>query len=216
MDDNLKLLLEEYKIGKDVIDGYFRNMYNTISFTIVTYGAVLALSSISSKEKRLMFLYFLPILTYILGLLYIYNLLVIMKHGNYTIRLEMLIKLRYYEKKKENCLFQGWDTFIKMYGRGGIISYGTVLAFYILLPVFDFLYGYGQLKINWVELFKGSLYDIIPNLVPIILYIIYIIFVIILIMNIRQQHHETKNISVEYKINGSLLTINPARKKVKK
>lgn len=136
---NYELLLEEYKIGKQVGDCYFRNMYSTVSFTLVMYGVILAASyKVEGDLEWFIFTFFLPVATYILGLFYAYNSLVITKHSFYFIYLENLIKLSFYEKEKQECKFQGWDVFAKKYGGGYILTYGTVLSFYVFLPIFDF------------------------------------------------------------------------------
>lgn len=115
MDKNLELILDEYKMGRQVSDGYFRNLYSIISFTLVLYGAMITMVSTKGDmlDSDLIFFFFLPIATYILGLFYTYNSYVITKLSYYFIRLEMLIKLRYYETENEECLYNGWDNFAK-------------------------------------------------------------------------------------------------------
>lgn len=211
MNQNYELLLEEYKIGKQVSDCYFRNLYSTISFTLVMYGAILVVSNkIDEKTIWCIFSLFLPIATYILGIFYTYNSLVITKHSFYFIYLEMLIKLSYYEKNRQNCKFQGWDIFAKKYGGGYILTYGTMLMFYITLPIFDFIYSYSIR--NWkisINIFTISPLNSIFSILPFVIYFIYLIIIIYIIINICKIHKEMKEMEVHYKIDEKILKFRP-------
>lgn len=73
---SIELLLEEYKIISDIAEKYFDRMYSTINFVLIYYGAILTIVfNIDNKDEFnvILFTYFLPIGTYILGLLYMYN-----------------------------------------------------------------------------------------------------------------------------------------------
>ena len=69
---SIELLLEEYKIISDIAEKYFDRMYSTINFVLIYYGAILTIVfNIDNKDEFnvILFTYFLPIGTYILGLL---------------------------------------------------------------------------------------------------------------------------------------------------
>ncbi len=205
MKNNTKLLFEEYRIGKQVCDGYFKNMYSVISFTLLLYGALFVIKSDKiSQSIEAVYLYFLPIATDILGLLFVYNIYVITKYNHYFSVLEILIKTNYYKENAEVCEFQGWSIFAKDNRCVNLVVYGTAMAFYIVLPAFDIIYGYILKNIKLSELICEKLINIFITIIPILIYAIYITSVTFIIVKILILYFKKVNIPVN--IDG--MTIN--------
>ncbi len=139
----LSLLIHEYDVGVKIGEGYANRTYNIFYFTSLVYAGVIVLKLNSNEQiqQLLIFLYFLPIITYMLGLFYMYNSYVITRQGYYMIKLEIAIKVKQYYETKKITNFVGWNTFAKIYNGHLILAYGTGIMFYYLLPIFDFVYG---------------------------------------------------------------------------
>lgn len=75
--------MEEYKFLVTIGEKYFDRMYSTLNFTILFYGAILALTygKDNGMPAVVVYHYFLPIGTYILGLFYAY--LVLLSAGSF-------------------------------------------------------------------------------------------------------------------------------------
>ena len=79
---NIDLLEKDYSVFEDRSNNYFSHLYSILQFTIVYYGGILVLlnafSHTGTDIERLTFTlvayYALPIMTYILGLFYMYNI----------------------------------------------------------------------------------------------------------------------------------------------
>lgn len=185
--DSVEVLLEEYKFLANVGEKYFDRMYSTINFTIIFYGAILTLvNRDNAQSSMILYQYFLPVGTYILGLFYAYNSYVITRQGYHMIRLEKWI--RYYTLNSNNKIsFLGWNILSKKYGGGYILAYGTSLMFFMLAPAFDFAYGW---YVNSYKMFNS----LIVFIFPIFFYIIYIIFMSIIIYNIFKMYKMTNGL----------------------
>lgn len=212
LESNIDVLMEEYKNGIIIGEGYANRSYNIINFTFLLYGAVIALSVKIQAEYILHMIYFylLPVATYVLGLFYMYNSFVIMRQGYYMIRIEMYIKIYYYEKNKEESLFQGWNIISKLFGGGYILAYSTALMFYVALPIFDFICGFAFRE--WRLLGRISQYQIINmilNILPCVMFIVYIVFVSILIYTTIKMYQTMKNIKIKFKVNNTMINARP-------
>lgn len=131
--NSLELLLEDYKIIVDIGEKYFDRMYSTLNFVILFYGAILALiyGTDNSAPMVLIFYYYLPVGTYILGLFYAYNSFAITKQGLYLIKIEKQIKKISRKQYKARCNYLGWNIWAKSkkYNGNYILPYGTSLCF---------------------------------------------------------------------------------------
>lgn len=209
---NVNILLEEYKNGIEIGEGYANRSYNIIYFSFILYGTVIALSVNVQKEYllQLIYLYLLPISTYIVGLLYMYNSFVLMRQGYYMIRIEMLIKLNFYKENNTECYFQGWNILSKLFGGGYILAYGTALIFFITLPIFDFICGFCAR--NWKLIGNISnikILNVILNILPYIMFLIYVLFALIIIKTTFKMYNIMKNNSIAYEINNIIFNAKP-------
>lgn len=202
---DMELLLEEYKIVVNVGEKYFDRMYATLNYTMLFYGAVLALaySGSNNAPAELIFAYLLPIGTYIMGLFYTYNSYVLSRNGYAMVIIEDMIKERS-EKEHENCSFLGWGILSKSpkYNGNYILAYGTSLAFFIFAPAFDLILAFREKQYQIiVEYTNEHLVNLAICLLPLVFYCIYICFVIKLIMNIFKLNSEVESVQlyVRYK-----------------
>lgn len=193
---SIELLLEEYKVISSIAEKYFDRMYSTINFVLIYYGAILTIVfNMNTKFdfNVMLFTYFLPIGTYILGLLYVYNSLVLTRVGLHCVELENLIRTYGVLENSQTC-FLGWNIRSKVpkYNGHFILSYGTVLMFFILAPICDFFVAYiingGNWFINYSEL---KLLNKIVNIGEFVFYIIYIVFMLIIIVDCQRISNET-------------------------
>lgn len=193
---SIELLLEEYKIISDIAEKYFDRMYSTINFVLIYYGAILTIVfNIDNKDEFnvILFTYFLPIGTYILGLLYMYNSLVLARAGLHCVELEKLINAYGTLENNRKC-FGGWNIRAKSKKYNGhfILSYGTVLMFFILAPICDFFVAYeindGRWFITYTDI---KLLNAGTILGQFIFYMIYITFMLIVIWDCKKISKET-------------------------
>ena len=114
--DLMQVLMEEYKMLGQVGEKYFDRLYQSLYFTIVFYGAVLAVMKSEDNEKFwfIIFCYFLPMGTFLFGLFYAYNSYVIARQGLCMIRLEKMIREQGLYAYK-NAGFAGWNILSKKY-----------------------------------------------------------------------------------------------------
>ena len=95
--NNLDLLMGEYKLGEEIGGKYFSYMYSCISYTFLFYGTAILVFYylITNREGNsysivyfALFYYLLPVSTYVFGLFYAYNAVVISRQGYYMIQIE--------------------------------------------------------------------------------------------------------------------------------
>lgn len=152
----------------------------------------------------MIYFYFLPVISYILGLFYIYNSFVIMRQSYHMIRLEMLIRLSFYEENGRECNMQGWNIFSKYYDGHYILAYGTVIIFYFALPIFDFLYGFNLREWQiYIKLTNYKVINMILIYLPFVLYFCFLIFAILIISRtISLQGKMNKN-GINYRLGNT-------------
>lgn len=206
---NLDLLLEEHNLGEQVGEKYFSYMYSIIQFTFVFYGGLITV--LSSKFRVIetyretivyiiVFVYSLPIVTYILGLFYAYNSVAISRQGYYMIITEGQIR-KFVKRKRFGFKYCGWNILSKNVKSGFILPYGTMLMFYFILPVATYFCNIYLVDYSHIEkyLIPSVLFIII---IPVFLLYIYIIFMCILIkamLNIEKLYKtELDKINAEY------------------
>lgn len=193
---SIELLLEEYKIVAEISEKYFDRMYSTINFVLIYYGTILTIVFTMNDKYEFnisLFTYFLPVGTYILGLLYVYNSLVLARIGLHSIELEKLIRTYGKYENRQIC-FWGWNirSKVKKYNGHFILSYGTVLMFFILAPICDFFIAYEMNGNSWyMNYFAIKLLNISINIGQFVFYIIYILFMLIIIMDCKRISKET-------------------------
>lgn len=183
--DLMQVLMEEYKMLGQVGEKYFDRLYQSLYFTIVFYGAVLAVMKSEDNEKFwfIIFCYFLPIGTFLFGLFYAYNSYVIARQGLCMIRLEKMIREQSLCAYK-NAGFAGWNILSKKYAGNYKLAYGTSLMFFVFAPVFDYILGIGKSDFKWIINFTSITgLNILYSIFPILFYVVYVIFMIIMIKN---------------------------------
>jgi len=167
MDDD-----KQYKLVNTIIEKYFDRLYASIEFIVLFYGAVLAFSHDKFDEELYqigMFVYLLPIGTYVIGLLYVFNGFSIVRAGQFLKKIEA------------NEKYIGWHRYSAQKAKGRRLSYGTACVFFLAAPIFDYLivryYGTGMLWQN----------SLISLWLPVIMYLTYFAFFMTIL-------YETKNI----------------------
>lgn len=139
----LELALEECKMAENTSSRYFGYLYTGINITLVFWSTLLVFvfrENIQPLYFQISTFYLLPLITYILGLMYCYNSCVLAKLGVFQIERELTLK-QLNLKCNGSRSYSGWVTFAKKHDGGFILAYGTILALYILFPVFCFFIG---------------------------------------------------------------------------
>lgn len=146
---NIDLLQKDYARFEDRAKLYFDHLYRIINFTLVFYGGILALicslyQSISkaNEETRLAFiflsLYLLPIISYILGLLYFYNLSVLYRIARQQIKIENKIT-DLAKVLGADFVICRWSRDTKLKTTGATIPYSAMLLFYFIIPALSII-----------------------------------------------------------------------------
>ncbi len=179
---NIELQLKNYSIFEDRSKQYFTYLYNIIQFTLLYYAAMLvilnAFTGTQSFTERVTFsliaFYTLPVVSYILGLFYCYNSLVLYRIGEKQIEIEKKV-MKLAKREKIEFSFSDWaqDAKDRKYNSIFILPYGSALMFYILVPlciivIFDVLIKWTYDTFFWVA----------QVVVPLILWIIYLVFMV--------------------------------------
>ena len=182
--NNLEMLIAEYQFGEEVGGKYFSYMYSILNFTLVFYGAILAIfrdlfvDPQSSVLFVLVITYLLPVVTYILGLFYAYNAVAISRQGYFMIRIESDI-IRLNKQFGFKYPLHGWDIFAKNYPSGFLLPYGTMLMFYIIMPIA--MFAFSIIIIDVETLFSLFNFYLFICIIPAILLLVYLIFMTYLI-----------------------------------
>ena len=146
---NLDLLMAEYKLGEEIGGKYFSYMYSCINYTFLFYGAaILVFYNIITSNTGgsdsiayfALFYYLLPISTYVFGLFYAYNAVAISRQGYHMVQIENDI-IRLSREMEFTYLLHGWDINSRKLPSGFILPYGTMLIFYLSVPVAFLIFG---------------------------------------------------------------------------
>ena len=136
---NLNMLMEEYKFIEEIGEKYFSYMYSCINYTFLFYGAALTLFQSLLRENSdslltvTVFLYLLPVFTYVLGLLYAYNSVAISKQGFFMIRIENdIIELN--RRLRFGKYLHGWNILAKKCPVDSFCPMAQCLSFISLCP----------------------------------------------------------------------------------
>lgn len=203
---NVSILMQEYSEGIQIGEGYANRTYNLLYFTLITYAGVMVLS-LQEKvliQQQMIYFYFLPVISYILGLFYIYNSFVIMRQSYHMIRLEMLIRLSFYEENKRECNMQGWNIFSKYFDGHYILAYGTVIIFYFTLPIFDFLYGFNLREWQiYIGIANSKIINLILVYLPFVLYLCFLIFAVLIIYRTVALQRKMIRNGIEYQLGNT-------------
>lgn len=183
--EELDFLMKNYSIAENRAQQYFTYMYNIMNFTFVYFAALFALIHYMnpSKEQNKMIIkiimcYLLPIVFYILGLFYTYNSLALYKVGNDKMKLEYQIILIAKANHFKNSISL-WDVSAKTSSIAYIVTYGTMLAFYIFIPPTSiFIYSY------YIESFICVLMSL---KLPVLFELIFLVFEFIIIKQIVKE-----------------------------
>lgn len=195
--DNLDMLLTEYRLGEEIGGKYFSYMYSTMNFTFVFYGATLAIfrDLFIDPQSSLLFVliitYLLPIITYVLGLFYAYNAVAISRQGYFMILIEQDI-LHLCKRENYQYPLHGWNIWAKRVPSGFLLPYGTMLMFYIVLPIAMLIFS--VVVIDYYALSSLLRFILFVALIPACLLTVYLIFMIYLIVHmlyLRAQYMET-------------------------
>lgn len=186
--NNLDLLMAEYKLGEEIGGKYFSYMYSCINYTFLFYGAAILvfyniIANQTGKPDSIvyfaLFYYLLPISTYVFGLFYAYNAVVISRQGYYMIQIENDI-LRLSTEMGFTYLFHGWDRISKKLPNGFILPYGTMLIFYLGFPVAFYIFGNAFVTYDFFS--SPQLALIFIRIVPCLCFAIYLLFMLYLII----------------------------------
>lgn len=146
---NIDLLQKDYTLFEDRAKQYFNHLYSIIQFTLVFYGGIFALISSlyqnitdTIDKTRLTFvfltLYVLPVISYILGLLYFYNLSVLYRIARQQIKIENKIT-DLAKALGTDFVISRWCRDTKLKITGAMIPYGAMLLFYIVVPIISII-----------------------------------------------------------------------------
>lgn len=184
MERNLEILFAEYELIEGIAEKYFSYMYLCINFTFVFYGAAIAIFHRALDMENgpiitfVVFLYLLPISTYVLGLFYAYNAVAISKVGLFMIKIEndlaVLCQRLHYIKH-----LHYWNTFAREYPGGNVVAYGTMLAFYIGLPIASIAFGNASVDFSALGEIESVTFFI--DVLPWYFFIVYVSLMSILI-----------------------------------
>lgn len=204
-----KCLQHEIEMINGICERYFDRMYNNIGFLLTFYGVIIAAGlnkDILQNEigTKIILMYLLPFGTYILGVLYCNNVLMIEKTGYVQLRDELKLKLLFLQNGKKISI-EGWSQSAKMSGSASILSYGCVFVAFVLSPVMSIGFFY------YLFMRNTSLKDLITisNFFPIAFYFIYILIMAIFVYQIFNMRRKNRSIKLEGEINGIHIHISP-------
>ena len=196
LEKNLDMLMIEYQMGESIGGKYFSYLYSCLNFTFIFYGASVAIFHGMTKVSDVdpvvlfwLFKYLLPISTYVLGLFYAYNSIVISRQGYYMISIEQSI-ISINKRLGFSHNLHGWDLLSKKMPSGFILPYGSMLMIYYLLPLASLILA-NQFTNRLYNLATINGLDITPILVtwiPWIGLIIYYAFMADLIFQMIKFH----------------------------
>lgn len=204
--DKVQLLANEYTNVSDNAGRYLDYMYRSISISMVfftTVGLYGLGSGIEYFAKELIFLYIIPIFAYIFGLIYAYNIEALAKIGYILVKLEIELRIHTYIGTKED-IYLGHVAYGKRINLGYVLSYGTVLALYIILPIFSVFIGIKHID-KTKEIFTNNniIEALLVNYIPFIFYFIYFIFIGVIITEIAGIMNSTKKIKKGWSLDGT-------------
>lgn len=181
--DQLNRIYDEFKYRENALKLDFTNLYTSLSISIAFYGTIIAFISKNMDIDIFIlysFLFFLvPVFTYIFGLLYCYNLFAITKGGCITTTLEKHIREIQIKLYKE-ADFIGWGIAEGRKNTGRILVYGTILMFYIVLPIVSIIWG-----VLIAITAKLNILSVCFIMFSMFFYIIYLIFIIIILREMK-------------------------------
>ena len=138
----------------------------------------------------MVFFYLLPISTYVLGLFYAYNAVVLSKYAFFLIKLEGDIidlnrRLGFYK------YLHAWSSFTKKLPGGFILPYGAMLIFYFAISPASLIYGaflmyFKQIK---YEMFIRVLIYFLPWAIY-FLYVAFMLYLIIQMFRFRRMYNQ--------------------------
>jgi hypothetical protein len=138
----LDLVIEEYEIATDGSSKYFGYMYQTINVFAITVMAIVAIAfskEVTPMLNKFLFQFCIPLIGYIFGLFYAYNSYAIAKIGTFQKICEEKIKILSKEITRSNA-YLGWTYYVAKKPDSFILPYGTLLAFFLLMPPFSIIY----------------------------------------------------------------------------
>lgn len=184
---NLELCVDEYKLIQATSEKYFDYMYRTLNLYLLFLSAVLVfgLSQDSQLVFSAIFCYLIPVFSMIFGLLFCYNSCALAKIGYIGIVQERTMR-KLCKSENQQCNMAGWITFAKQFHGGWyILSYGTILMLYFLIPLASICYALffnGMVNIGINHLFA----NIFLSILPFLFYLIYLVFMLFIISSILQ------------------------------
>lgn len=173
--EQLNRIYDELKHRENLSKNDFSNLYMSLSISIAFYGTIMAFISKNTDIDIFVLYSFLflliPVFTYIFGLLFCYNLFAIIKGGYVTTTLEKRVK-EIQKKLYKQADFIGWGVAEERKNLGRVLVYGTILMFYISLPVLSIIWGLVIVASEQVDALSISFI-----IISAIFYAVYLIFI---------------------------------------
>ncbi|MEY8521409.1 hypothetical protein AALA90_00075 [Lachnospiraceae bacterium 38-10] len=144
--ERIEKICDQLKCRENALKNDFSNLFTSLNISIAFYGAVIVLITKGIDSNGNIFIIYsimfllISIFTYIFGMLYYYNLFAIIKGGYVTTKLEnKLVRLQ--ENVYGEADYIGWGIVEKRRNIGRILVYGTIMMFYIILPLISIVWG---------------------------------------------------------------------------
>lgn len=175
--EELDVLIQDYQLVANINEKCFDRLYSTISFLIVFYSAVIVFGASNqvqtSNFQAIIFLYVLPISTYLLGLFYCLNLFGVLRSTLYLTKLE---------NKIHNCNIipaeaWNWCNFCTKYSGKRVLTYGTGIMAFLLSPLAFHIWAFFTIHPPCNSCRQKVFFCFIPS----ICYLIYMVFSLIII-----------------------------------
>ncbi len=200
----MDLIISEYDDANRRADKYFDFMYKTVQifFAAIMTIIVFALKDTEGLMYQLLLLLIIPIIIYVFGLFYCYNNYAISKLSFFQKICEYKIKILSNLINGMNA-YLGWTYFVAKKKDAFILPYGTLLAFFIVLPIGCILLSFFDLKSEvflmlWpVEAIKQALL-----ILSTVCYLIYIIFLCVIIYQLNKMIRIRANLRLQYTIDN--------------
>lgn len=183
-DNRYEVLFEHYKLLSDGAGQYFNQLYKVLSIYLGFFGTAILVSVtklLESSGSDILLIYILPAICYVFGLMYYYNIDCLAKIG-YN---QCDIEFRLSEITPE---FKEFVYRNKQAKLGYILSYGTIMAFFIISPLCSMLLGWHLCCLYGTTVLCCSFFLYV---LPVLLYFIYIVFSFLIILEIYHWMKET-------------------------
>jgi hypothetical protein len=211
----IDVICEEYKLSCNSSSKYLQHIYNGLSIYLVAMVSCFSfnLNIEDIFNYRLIYVFILPILTYVFGLFYCYNGYAIASHGLFQMYCELKIRIliAYHMPDIQVDPFYGWNLYklsntdekIKFPVLKStnilVLPYGTCLVLFLLTPAITILVGCRRgWHLDWTN---SNVISYV--LISMVFYAIYLGFMLVLIQkNYIILSKKMNNVSVYCKVNN--------------